>query len=1196
MMKNRLSILIPLLLVIVSVFSAFLVFLESDSDSKRRIKQETLSEIGMEMSRLQNLLYNRLTMGNEADALLDISLAAMHPGVHTLMLTDGEGKVMLANRFSWRGEPAAAHSAYSNAEASLAVRSGVSKLAFSQQDPSLLQGYYPLVVSYQQGGLKKQMGLMYVESDIRGKLKEARQAALEQSLIFGGIILAAALLIAFILHRLVSRRVNVLLAAARRLAIGDYAVKTRMGGNDELSELGKAFDGMAESVSGNIALREQAALDQKRVLDTAIDGYWMVDSGARLLEVNEAYCRMTGYSREELLSMHISDLEAKEVTLEQVRGHIARIIEQGNDRFETVHRCKDGSLLDVEVAVTYWKDRDLFFVFIRDISERSYIQKALSASKGQYDRLAANIPIGVYLLHTTATGEFRFKYVSPRFCSILGVTAASIYTDAQAAFDPIHPDDLDGFVALNQEAVRTRQPFLWEGRIVRDGVVRWLRIESKPEMLENGDCIWDGMMQDITEQQQARLALDLEQARLAEAQKVGHFGSWELSLSSGELVWSDEIFKIFEIDKARFAASYEAFLNAIHPDDREKVNLAYTDSLVDRQPYQIVHRLQMPDGRIKWVEERCSSTFDAAGNPLRSIGTVQDVTERERLSEQARIAAVAFETQEAIIVTDRDANIIKVNRAFEEITGYSQEEVLGKNPRFLSSGRHDRAFYQQMWDVINEQGRWSGEMWDRRKDGGIYPKWLTITSVKYRGEVTHYVAVFVDITERKKAEEEIKNLAFFDPLTGLPNRRLLLDRLHLALGQSARSENFGALMFLDLDHFKVLNDTKGHEYGDKLLVEVARRLNTCVRETDTVARFGGDEFIVLLEGLSLDQNDAVGQAGRIAEKMRDALSQPYQLGEEQYQTSPSIGVVLFRGDLVTTEELLKQADLAMYKAKERGRNMVCFFEASMQALLESRTLLENALRQALPNGELELFYQLQTNEAKELLGAEVLLRWRSAVLGIVSPAEFIPMAEKTKLILPIGHWVLETACRQLKAWEKHPVLASKHLAVNISPVQFHQPDFVRRVMDVLDVSGADPRLLELELTENLVLEDVQEATRKMDALKAIGVRFSMDDFGTGYSSLQYIKRLPIDQLKIDQSFVRDILTDPGDAMMVQTIAGMAHNFGFDVIAEGVETQEQLAPLILRGCVSFQGYLFSKPLPLAAFEALVAQWPPQDKPK
>jgi diguanylate cyclase (GGDEF)-like protein/PAS domain S-box-containing protein len=597
----------------------------------------------------------------------------------------------------------------------------------------------------------------------------------------------------------------------------------------------------------------------------------------------------------------------------------------------------------------------------------------------------------------------------------------------------------------------------------------------------------------------------------------------------------------------------------------------------------------MPDGRIKWVEERCSTTFDAAGKPLRSIGTVQDVTEREMLAEQGRIASVAFETQEAIIVTDRHANIIKVNHAFEFTTGYSQEEVLGKNPRILASGRHDKTFYEEMWADIIEAGRWSGEIWDRRKSGEIYPKWLTITSVKHLDEVTHYVAVFVDITERKKAEEEIRSLAFYDPLTSLPNRRLLQDHLQRALSQSARSDHFGALMFIDLDHFKVLNDTKGHEYGDRMLVEVARRLGTCVRDTDTISRFGGDEFVVLLEDLNEFKEEAIAQAGRIAEKIRVSLSQSYELSGTMHQSSPSIGIVLFRGDGVGSEELLKQADLAMYQSKEGGRNKVSFFESSMQAVLESRTLLESALRQALPKGELEMYYQLQTDDTKALLGAEVLLRWRSAELGMVSPAQFIPMAEQTKLILPIGHWVLENACRQLKIWESHPVLGRMHLAVNISPVQFHQPDFVRQVKEILQESGADPRRLELELTENLVLEDIDEATRKMAALKEIGVRFSMDDFGTGYSSLQYIKRLPIDLLKIDQSFVRDILTDPGDAMMVQTIAGMAHNFGFGVIAEGVEEHAQIMPLVERGCVKFQGYLFSRPVPLAEFEDLVEHW-------
>ncbi|MFH2133905.1 MAG: PAS domain S-box protein, partial [Pseudomonadota bacterium] len=1003
-MRLRLSFLIPLVLMTVSVISSLLVFVQEDRENRARIEQHVQREIVQEMGQLQNILYNRLTEGDEAEALLSLSLEAMRPGMRTLMLTDAGHRVVLSNRYRWKGEAAAAHSLYAEDEAQRVQQGGMSRVAFHPQRPGLLQGYFPLVVAYRHGGLEKQMGLLYVETDISMLLAEERAAALEQSLIFGGITLLAAVLIAWLLHRLVSRRMRVLLDATSRVAQGDFSVQTKLRGEDELAELGRRFDYMALRVGESIMSRERAMRDRQRMLDTTVDGYWLIDGRGCLLDVNEAYCRMSGYSRDELLSRCILQLEAREQTQEEVQAHIEYIKVHGAQRFETIHRRKDGSEFEVEVSATYWQDAGHFIVFIHDITERKLSQMKL------------------------------------------------------------------------------------------------LR----------------------------------EQALLAEAQKVGRFGSWELDLSTGKLTWSDQIFEIFEIDKTRFAASYDAFLAGIHPDDRDKVSQAYTDSLTYRKPYQIIHRLLMTDGRIKWVEERCSSIFDEAGNPLRSVGTVQDVTEREMLAEQGRIASVAFETQEAIIVTDRHANIIKVNRAFEETTGYSQEEVLGKNPRILASGRHDMDFYQQMWDAVLNEGRWSGEVWDRRKSGEIYPKWLTITAVRHQEEITHFVAVFVDITERKKAEEEIRNLAFYDPLTSLPNRRLLQDHLQRALSQSARNDQYGALMFLDLDHFKVLNDTKGHEYGDKLLVEVASRLSACVRDTDTISRFGGDEFVVLLEGMNSFKEEAVAQAGRLAEKIREALSQPYQLDGVLHRSTPSIGIVLFRGGEVNSEELLKRADLAMYQSKEAGRNKVTFFEASMQAVLESRTLLEGALRQALPKGELEMYYQLQTDESKTLLGAEVLLRWRSAELGMVSPAQFIPMAEQTKLILPIGHWVLENACRQLKIWEGHPVLGRLHLAVNISPVQFHQPDFVRQVKEMLHESGADPRRLELELTENLVLEDIDEATSKMAALKEIGVRFSMDDFGTGYSSLQYIKRLPIDLLKIDQSFVRDILTDSGDAMMVQT--------------------------------------------------------------
>jgi diguanylate cyclase (GGDEF)-like protein/PAS domain S-box-containing protein len=1033
------------------------------------------------------------------------------------------------------------------------------------------------------------MGLLYVEADINRQLEEASRTSLIQSMLFALISSISALLVAYILHRLVSKRVAVLSLVAKRIAEGDYSVQTTLVGNDELAELGRNFDRMAAQIGESIEYSEQATLDQRRVLLTAQDGYWKVDGEGWLREVNDAYCQMTVYSREELLRMRIPQIEAKEQSLEEVKAHMEYMFVHGGDKFESLHRRKDGSVFDVEVATTYWKDKNEFYVFIRDVTQQKTIERELKASKEQYDRLTTNIPIGVYLLHTYQDGRMDFKYVSERFCKMLGVDAEDVYRDGEVPFSAIHPDDLDEFKRLNLISMKDFSLFRWEGRVVVGHHIHWFRIESSPEPIGEGECVWDGVVTDITKRKDAELALQREQDRLKEAQKIGHFGSWELDLVSGKLIWSDEIFSLFEIDPNRFEASYESFLHGIHPEDRDKVNAAYSKSLEDMKPYQITHRLLMEDGRIKWVEERCSSSFDSAGNPLRSIGTVQDVTEREELAEQARIAAVAFETQEAMIVTDSQNRIIKVNSAFKQITGYQEEDVIGQNPRILSSGRHDSEFYRKMWAEIIEFGRWSGEVFDKRKDGTVYPKWLTITEVKHHGVVTHYVAVFVDITDRKRAEEEIRNLAFFDALTQLPNRRLMLDRLHLSLGQSRRSGQYCALMFLDLDHFKLLNDTRGHDYGDMMLREVARRMNECVRETDSVARFGGDEFVVLLEGLSSVSDEAVLQAGHVAEKIRDSLSKPYQLNDSLHLSSPSIGVVIFKGDAVNSDVLLKQADMAMYRAKDSGRNMVRFFEPAMQAALESRTLLEGALRGALENGELKLFYQLQTNKAMELLGAEVLLRWNSPVLGMVSPAQFIPVAEQTKLILPIGYWVLEQACKQLKSWESDPVLCKMHLAVNISPVQFHQKHFVEQVKAVLQNTGADPRRLELELTENLVLEDVDEATEKMRLLKQIGVRFSMDDFGTGYSSLQYIKRLPIDQLKIDQSFVRDILTDPGDAVMVQTISDLARNFGFDVIAEGVETQDQLPSLIERGCDMFQGYLFSRPINVDDFESLVSEW-------
>ena len=600
-----------------------------------------------------------------------------------------------------------------------------------------------------------------------------------------------------------------------------------------------------------------------------------------------------------------------------------------------------------------------------------------------------------------------------------------------------------------------------------------------------------------------------------------------------------------------------------------------------------MHRLQFADGRTKWVHEHCISEFDASGKPLHSVGAVQDITEQYLAAEQLRIAAATFKAQEAILITDPDANILRVNQAFEVLAGYSAEELIGKTPRILQSGRHDKAFYQAMWSELLDTGKWSGEIWDRRKDGEIYPKFMTITAVyDDHHQLTHYVAMSSDISQRKQSEQEIHQLAFYDPLTKLPNRRLLLDRLRQAMAVSSRSSRHGALLFLDLDHFKTINDTQGHAMGDLLLIEVAHRLLSCVREGDSVARLGGDEFVVVLEELSSDPDEAATQTDLIAEKLRNELGRPYALKNYECHSTPSIGICLFRGHLESVEDLLKHADVAMYQAKAAGRNAIRFFDPQMQMALDVRTVLETRLRSALARQQFRVYYQAQVGSRGKVTGAEVLLRWEHPEVGLVSPAQFIPLTEETGLIVPIGLWVLETACAQLKTWQHDALTRDLTLAVNVSAKQFRQADFVAQVQRVLLASGAKPSHLKLELTESTVLENVDDTIAKMREIKMLGVSFSMDDFGTGYSSLQYLKRLPLDQIKIDQSFVRDIISDPNDAAIVQTIIAMTEALGLNVIAEGVETEAQRDFLDKHRCHAFQGYLFSKPVPVEGFEALL----------
>ena len=585
----------------------------------------------------------------------------------------------------------------------------------------------------------------------------------------------------------------------------------------------------------------------------------------------------------------------------------------------------------------------------------------------------------------------------------------------------------------------------------------------------------------------------------------------------------------------------------------------------------------------------------AAGSMLivAAAAVLQYLRKSQATASELRIAATAFQSQEGMAITDAAGDILRVNKAFTEITGYTEAEVVGRNPRMFSSGRHDPSFYAAMWDQIARTGSWQGELWNRRKNGEAYPVWLSITAVKGSdGSVTHYVGTSTDITLRKTAEDEIRNLAFYDHLTKLPNRRLMLDRLGQALTSSARHGRHGALMLIDLDNFKILNDTLGHAVGDQLLVEAASRLQSSIRGGDTVARLGGDEFVVILEDLAEGEQAAV-QAESVATKIQAELDQPYQLdvalnGDEpsvrSHHCSSSAGITLFLGHAFSVDELMKRADAAMYQAKAAGRNTLRFFDPETQAVVKARAALELDLRKAIVEDQFLLYYQAQVDSSGRVIGAEALVRWQHPERGLVSPAEFIPLAEDTGLILPMGHRVMTIACTQLAAWATRPDTAQLTLAVNVSARQISLPNFVDEVLALLEYTGARPDRLKLELTESLLLENAEDTIAKMMSLKARGVGFSLDDFGTGYSSLSYLKRLPLDQLKIDQSFVRDILTDPNDAAIARTVVALGQSLGLAVIAEGVETEGQRDFLASHGCLAYQGYYFSRPLPIAGFEA------------
>ena len=703
-------------------------------------------------------------------------------------------------------------------------------------------------------------------------------------------------------------------------------------------------------------------------------------------------------------------------------------------------------------------------------------------------------------------------------------------------------------------------------------------------------CVW----RDITDRKQTETALHASEAQFRAIFEQAAVGISHVALDGRWLHVNQKLCDITGYTREELLT--HRYQDITHPDDLANNQELERHLLTDEVPtYSIEKRYLHKSGRILWVRPTVSVVYKDSGEPDYFISVIEDITERKQVEAALRESEERWKfaiegAGDGIWDWNVPQSTVFFSKRWKEMLGFTPDEI-GTGLDEWSKRVHPDDMARVMAEVqAHLDGKTATYVNEHRvscKDGSS--KWILdrglVISRDAEGKPLRMIGTHADITNHKKAEEEIRSLAYSDSLTSLPNRRLMMDRLEQAMVSALRHGHQNALLFVDMDDFKTLNDSLGHDKGDQLLQQIAGRVLTCVREGDTVARLGGDEFVMLLEDLDKSPQEAAKQAEVVARKIHNALRQPYQLDSHGYHSSASIGITLFGGaQRESIEEPLKRAELAMYKAKAVGRDNLRFFEPEMRNAINARASLEADLHEALTKGQFIVYYQAQGGDENRISGVEALVRWQHPERGLISPTEFIPVAEANGLILPLGHWVLETACKQLAAWALRPEMAKLTISVNVSARQFRLPIFVAEVLAILEASGANPKRLKLELTESLLLDNMQDIITKMNALKSSGVGFSLDDFGTGYSSLSYLKRLPLDELKIDKGFVKDILTDPNDAAIAKMVVALADSMGLAVIAEGVETQAQRDALAALGCYAYQGYLFSRPLPIDEFEA------------
>ncbi|MDP3699289.1 MAG: EAL domain-containing protein [Hylemonella sp.] len=668
--------------------------------------------------------------------------------------------------------------------------------------------------------------------------------------------------------------------------------------------------------------------------------------------------------------------------------------------------------------------------------------------------------------------------------------------------------------------------------------------------------------------------LQRHKALLDEAQKIASIGNYEWNLVDGTMEWSDQIYRILGVSPQDVVPNLETLLEKILVDDYSRVNSAIRMALTSHQPYNVEHPIRRGDGSTGFVNQQGEVHYNDHGEPVRLVGVMQDITERHQAGESMRkLSAAVEQTADSVMITDREGIIEYVNVAFTKLTGYESGEACGQTPRLLKSDQLPEIFYRRLWNVVLKGEVFSDVIVNKRKDGSLYHEARTITPQRDRlGNITHFISTGRDISDQIRLQARMQHLAHHDGLTGLPNRILLADRLEQAMTRSKWRDRHVAVLFLDMDRFKLINDTLGHATGDQLLKAMAKRLVACVRDGDTVARLGGDEFSIVLNDVAT-REDVILRAQKVLEDVKA----PFLIEGRELFVTTSMGISMYPQDGDNSQVLLKRADVAMYNAKAGGKNNFQFYTDRDEARELARLGLETGLRRALERKEFFLVYQpLVETVSRKIIGMETLLRWQRPEGEIVPPTEFIGLLEETGMILPVGDWVLKTACAQAQAL-RVAGLPSMRVAVNISPLQFRQPGFAQRVREVLQQTGLAPELLDLEITEGVLVDDVSAVTQILEDLNAAGVRLSIDDFGTGYSSMHYLRRLPFDTIKIDKSFIDDLPDSKDAGAIVTAIITLAHSMELEVIAEGVETPAQLEFVRALGCHATQGYLFSKPV-------------------